>query len=87
MSRSRFTLAFDHENMVPAPAASSTVHIIFKTEDGVIFCYGTGTAPSTANTYAPGCLYIKVVSAGSSFLYVNTGTYASPSWTEAGDNT
>ena len=78
MSRSRYTLAFDHHNMVPAPAASSTIKTIFKTEDGILLCYGTASAPSTANTYAEGCIYIKLVAAGVSEIYYNYGTYASP---------
>lgn len=77
MGRDRFTLAFDHHNMVPAPAASSVVQVIFKTEDGIMLCYGTAAdivlEAEPADTYAPGCMYIKVLAAGSSVVYVNTG--------------
>jgi len=85
MARTRYTLAFDHHNMVPAPAASSTIKTIFKTEDGILLCYGTAAAPSTANTYAEGCVYIKLVAAGVSVMYKNYGTYASPDFEEVLD--
>lgn len=85
MSRSRYTLAFDHHNMVPAPAASSTVKTIFKTEDGILLCYGTGTPPTTANTYAEGCLYFKVNDSSGNTCYKNYGTYASPDFEEVLD--
>lgn len=84
MGRNRFTLAFDHHNMVPAPAArAAAVQVMFKSEDGIMLCYGTAAtnvAPLTdAGAYAPGCLYIRVVDS-SSLLYQNGGTLASPSW-------
>lgn len=83
MARTRFTLAFDHHNMVPAPAAKTVVQVMFKSEDGVMFCYGTAAvsgAPLTdAGVYAPGCLYILVVDSGS-LLYQNAGTRATPTW-------
>ena len=78
---SRFTLAFDHHNMVPGPAASSTVQVIFKSEDGIMLCYGTAADTvlngHAAGTYAPGCIYIKVVAGGTSILYLNTGAAGS----------
>ena len=78
MSRTRYTMAFDAHNMVPGPAASATVRVLWRTEDGVTDCYGTGAAPTTANTYAEGCIYRKFVAAGVSIIYYNYGTYASP---------
>jgi len=77
MSRSRFTLAFDHHNMVPAPEGDSTPQTIFKSEDGILLAYGT-SVPDTANTYAPGCIFIHVDGSDNNSLYVNNGTYASP---------
>ena len=85
MSRSRYTLAFDHNNMVPAPAGSATVQTMFKSEDGVLMCWGTGTPPTTASTYAEGCLYFKVNDASGNTLYKNYGTYASPDFEEVLD--
>lgn len=77
MGRDRFTKAFDHHNMTPGPAASTTVQVIWRTEDGIMLCYGTSAdtvlEAEAADTYAPGCLYIKVVSGGTSILYLNTG--------------
>jgi hypothetical protein len=83
---SEFNIAHTLANMVAAPAGTATPKVIFKTEDGVLFCYGTAAvnvAPlTTASIYAPGCVYIKIVAAGTSVLYLNTGTFASPSWTD-----
>jgi hypothetical protein len=66
--------------MVPGPAGSSVVRTIYKSEDGILQCYGTGSPPTTANTYAEGCIYHKVNATSNDVLYVNNGTYASPSF-------
>lgn len=69
------------EDMVPAPAASATVRALITTEDGVLLCYGTAAytvLEADTSTYAPGCIYIKSLAAGSSILYNNVGTKASP---------
>lgn len=69
------------EAMVPAPAASTVIRTMYKTEDGVMLCYGTSAytvLEAQANMYAPGCIYIKVVAAGPSILYCNEGTAAVP---------
>ena len=79
MSRTRYTLAFDHHNMVPAPAGeacastAAPAKVIFKSEDGILLCYGTTAGGSVvgAGLYAPGCIYIDV-SAGK--VYVNSQT-------------
>jgi len=71
------------ENMVPAPAAAATVRPLITTEDGVLLCYGTAAytvLEADTSTYAPGCIYIKSLTAGSSILYVNEGTKASPNF-------
>lgn len=69
--------AFDHDRMVAGPAASTKVQVIWRIEDGIMLCYGTSAntvlQAEAADTYAPGCLYIKVVAAGTSILYLNTG--------------
>jgi len=87
MSRSRYTKAFDLHNMVPAPAAiAATVQVIYKSEDGILLCYGTAAtnvAPlTTASVYSPGCIYFKIVAGGTSIMYLNTGTTATPAWTD-----
>jgi len=74
---SEFNLAHEHHNMVPAPAPSTTVQVIFKTEKGILLCYGTSAytvlEAEAADTYAPGCIYIRCIAAGDSVLYVNQG--------------
>jgi hypothetical protein len=71
-------------DMVPAPASAATPRTIFKTEDGILFAYGltaVNAAPlTTSGLWAPGCIYLKVLTAGSSVMYFNIGTLASPSW-------
>jgi hypothetical protein len=63
--------------MVAAPAAKAAVQVIFKAENGIMLCYGSAAdtvlEAEAANTYAPGCMYIKVLVAGTSIVYVNTG--------------
>lgn len=77
MGRNRFTLAFDHHNMVPAPAARAILQVVFKTEDGILFGYSTATkAVLDARTdCAPGCLILDTTNVR---WYVNQGTKASP---------
>lgn len=71
MSRTRYTLAFDHHNMVAAPVGSANIQTIFKTEDGITICYGTGSVPTDASTYAPGCILINT---NTGKVYVNVET-------------
>ncbi len=71
---------FRHENMIPGPAAGA-VRDIWKTEDGVLLCYGTdanSVLEAIDDRFAPGCIYIKSLTAGSSIVYNNIGTKASP---------
>ena len=85
MSANRSNIHWHLDNMIGGPAASSTIKTIFKTEDGILLAYGTSAtnvAPlTTAALWSPGCLYIKIVDSAS-VLYLNTGTKASPSWTD-----
>ena len=73
MSRTRATIAFDLDNMVPGPAGSSTIRVINKSDDGILICYGTTAYGSLTDTdkYAPGCIYIDV-NAGT--VHINTET-------------
>ncbi len=75
MSRTRYTLAFDHHNMVPGPQPSTIVQVMYRTEEGILFCYGTSAntvlESEAAGTYAPGCIYIKSLTAGTSVMYIN----------------
>ena len=62
---------------VPAPAAAAAPRIIYKSDDGILICYGT-TVPTDASTgYAPGCIFIDADSTGTSWVYINEGTAAS----------
>jgi len=76
--------AYEHEAMVPGPAAVAVPTVRWQTVDGIMDCYGTtavNAAPlTTAGLYAPGCQYILVAS-GASKAYLNVGTTAVPSWT------
>jgi len=63
--------------MVPAPAPSTTVQVKFKTEKGIMDCYGTSAISvlqaEDADTYAPGCIYVRALAAGTSVAYINVG--------------
>ncbi len=51
---------------------------------GVLLAYGS-TVPTTANTYAPGCIFIKTNgTTAATVSYVNVGTKASPSFVSDG---
>lgn len=68
-------------NMVPGPAPAAAVFVKYKTELGVMDCYGTAAhtvLEAEANVYAPGCSYVRSLAAGTSVWYFNVGTAASP---------
>jgi hypothetical protein len=70
-----------HETMIAAPAGVATPKIIYKSQDGILLCYGI-TAPSSAEGYAPGCIFIDVNgSSTTTVLAVNVGTKASCTFT------
>jgi len=73
MSRSRFTLAFDHHNMTPAPAGVATVQTVFKSEDGILLCYGITKPTDSVTGYATGCLFLHTDGGDATALYVNEG--------------
>jgi len=80
------SIAYELENMIPFPAASAVVVPIITTEDGVLLCYGTAAntvLEADTSTYAPGCIYIKSLVAGTSIIYFNVGTKASPDFNSA----
>jgi len=72
MSRTRYTLAFDHANMVPAPAGTAAVKVIFKSEDGILICYGK-TVPGAVAGYAQGCVFQHIDGSAGGTLYFNEG--------------
>ncbi|MBE3139514.1 MAG: hypothetical protein IMZ53_02920 [Thermoplasmata archaeon] len=74
---SEYNISDELHGMVPGPAPSAVVQVIYRTEKGIMLCYGTSAdtvlEAEAANTYAPGCIYIKCVSTGTSIMYYNTG--------------
>ncbi len=64
-------------DMVPSPAGVAVPRVIFKSEDGVMLCYGITVPSDEATGYAPGCLFIDVDGTTISKLYCNIGTKAS----------
>ncbi len=72
-----FTIFKDLRDMIAAPAGVATPVVMYKTEDGVLAAYGT-TVPTTASTYAKGCVFYKVNGTNGNVQYINVGSYASP---------
>ncbi len=71
---------YEHETMVPGRAGDTAVRTIFKTEDGVMACYGT-TKPTDASTgYAPGCEFFETTNG---YKYKNLGTKASANFDQS----
>lgn len=46
---------------------------------GALFAWGT-TVPSTASTFAPGCVFVHTDGSSGTETYINRGSYASPSF-------
>lgn len=83
MPANRANIGWYLDNMIAAPASSTTIHTIFKTEDGVMLCYGTPgdtDLEATTDIYAPGCIYIRALTDGGSICYFNDGTMAAPNF-------
>lgn len=74
MGRDRYTLAYDHHNMVAAPAGTATVKTIFKSEDGILLAYGTTKPADSSTGYAEGCIFVVVNGSGGAVNYVNEGS-------------
>ena len=70
---SEFNIAKELNDMVPAPAASATVQVIFKNEDGILLAYGN-TVPDAVAGYAIGCIFMHTDGGNATALYVNEGT-------------
>lgn len=74
MSRDRFTKAYDHQNMVPAPKAVATVRTIWNTEDGILMASGN-TVPTDATTgYAESCIFFHIDGSAGTMVYINEGS-------------
>lgn len=74
MGRDRYTKAFDHHNMTPAPAAVATVRTIWNTEDGIMVASGITVPTDSTTGYAEGCIFVHVDGSAGSMLYVNEGS-------------
>ena len=77
--------SFEHETMIAAPAGVTVPKIVYKTEDGILLAYGT-SQPTTASTYAPGCILINV-STGKVYVNVTTTFASAASWSIIGSVT
>lgn len=75
---SAFTIQDELANMIAGNPAQAAPRIVYKSEDGILSCYGT-TVPTDANTFAPGCKFLKVTDSGD-VEYTNKGTYAAPNF-------
>lgn len=79
---SEYKQAKELNDMVAAPAASTVVQIMYKSEDGILRCYGTDAVSVLnalpADTFAPSCLYQRVNGA-SSIVYINEAAAGSVS--------
>ena len=74
---------YRHQTMIPGPLSSANVVNIWEIEDGVLLAYGTAAntvLEAETDRYAPGCIYIKSLAAGSSIVYNNVGTRAAPNF-------
>jgi len=69
--------SFEHENMIPGPAASTTVIPIWTIEDGILIAYGNTVPTDEASGYAIGCIFIHTDGGDATALYVNEGTASS----------
>lgn len=68
-----FNIEYELHNMVPAPAGVATPHVIYKTEDGILDCYGTTVPSDEATGYATGCIFRHTDGGDGTSLYVNEG--------------
>ena len=71
------TIGFTLNNMVAAPAASAVPKVIFKSEDGILDCYGTTLPADEATGYATGCTFRKTNGGDGTSQYTNEGSVTS----------
>lgn len=72
---SEFSL--EAEDMIPGPAASTTVRAIYTIEDGILIAYGNTVPTDATSGYAVGCIFIHTDGGDATALYVNEGTASS----------
>jgi len=69
--------SYEAENMVPGPAASTTVRAVYTIEDGILIAYGNTVPSDETSGYAIGCIFIHTDGGDGTALYVNEGTASS----------
>lgn len=75
---SKYKIASDLHDMVPGGAGTATPKVIFKSEDGILLCYGITKPADEATGYAPGCIFIDIDgSSSTTVIAVNIGSKAS----------
>ncbi len=68
------TIATKLANMLPGLAGVATPKVIFRSEDGILSCYGTTVPTDAATGYAPGCEFYDVTNGAK---YINEGSATS----------
>jgi hypothetical protein len=71
---------FELDNMMPAPAGVAVPVTMYKSEDGILQCYGTTKPADAATGYATGCLFQNTDGGDGTSLYVNEGSVTSASF-------
>lgn len=76
MAANRANIGWYLDNMIPGPAGVAIPKIIFRSEDGILLCYGTTDITDNTVGYASGCIFIKVgqTAGADKGIYVNEGT-------------
>ena len=74
---SRGTIAFTLHNMLPAPKGNAVPQVLFRSDDGILLCFGTTVPTDGATGYGTGCHFRHTVGGVGTALYVNEGTAAS----------
>ncbi len=80
---SEFKIAKVLNDMVPGPVATAVIQTIYKSESGINLCYGTGTPPTTAATYAPGCI-MMIIDTGKVYVNIETTLASAANWSIIG---
>ena len=72
MSANRSNIHWHLNNMIAAPAGIAAVKVIYKSEDGILLCYGT-TVPDALAGYAQGCIFMDINGSAGATVFVNEG--------------
>ena len=72
MSANRANIHWHLNNMIAAPAGLAVVKVIYKSEDGILLCYGK-TVPGAVAGYAQGCVFQHIDGSAGDTIYINEG--------------